>query len=263
MQQEIKTGGLERFFIACFRPGRYEELLKARTARHVIYVCLIVLLQVLIETVIPFSAWDLSVGGLNHLITDRLPAFTIENGSMEIEQPIEVELMGVIRFKADSGVDSYSRDDLSADYQEEILCSKGNLLLKMNGRVMDIPVTELSSGRIDNKSLAEALPVLRIFLGIYLISTFFVKIGVYMLAAIFFAILCRAAIRTPDGKFVTLKGTLVIAIYAKTLFTLLGSVNICLGAPIAQTLVLIAGTFGTMLFIDRAEAAVLKLTGRK
>jgi hypothetical protein len=90
-----------------------------------------------------------------------------------------------------------------------------------------------------------------------------VKGLIYMIAVLFFAVLCRAAIRTKDGKYVDLKGTIVITIYAKTLFSLIHSVNTCAGAPIGETLILILGTFGTMMYINRAEAAILDISPKK
>lgn len=259
MQQEKKAGSLERLYIACFRPSRYKELLAAGTARHIIYVCAIILFLVIIEAVIPFTAWDLSVGGLNRLILERFPEFTVEKGQMTIESPVEFDINGIIHFKADSGVKKYEKKDFDEKYQEELLFSSTNLLIKMGSRQADVAMSDLTSSRLDNKSVAEMIPLMRFFLAVYFFSTYVIKGSEYMIGAVFFALICRAAIRTPEGKYVNLKGTLVIAVYAKTLFSLLHSVNICAGSPIGETLMLILGTFGTIVFIDKAEAAVLKV----
>lgn len=260
MEQEKKPGGIERLYIACFRPSRYKELLSVKTARHVVYACCIIFFLVFIETMLPFAAWDFSVGGLNRLINERFPAFTVENGVMKIESPVEFNINGVIRFKADSGVEKFRKKDLDEEYQEEFLFSSSNVLIKLADRVVDIPMEEVSKTRLDNQSMVNAIPFLRILLGIYFLSSYVIKGAEYMIAAVFFAFLCRAAIRAPDGRFVTLKGTIVIAIYAKTLFSLVHSVNICMGSPVGETLMLIIGTFGTIAFIDRAEAAVLNVS---
>lgn len=260
MKEKKKVGGLERFYIACFQPSRYKELLDEKTGYHVLYVIGIVFLLVIIETVIPFFAWDLSVGGMESLILERLPAFTVENGKMTIAQPVEFDLSGILHVKADSGVDQYQKKDFDDRYQEELLFSGSNLMMKMGDRVMDISMSDISQEKVDNQALVRLIPWFRILLMVYFFSSYLAKAAEYMVAALFFALICRAAIRTPDGKYVNLKGTIVIAIYAKTLFTLIRSVNTCLGKPFNETLVLIMGTFGTVLFIDRAEAAVLNIS---
>lgn len=263
MELEKKPGIPERFFIACFRPSRYKELLTTKTAGHVIYACCIISLLVMIEAVIPFAAWDLSVGGLNNLITERFPAFTVEKGEMNIASPVEFDINGIIHFKADSAADRYEKTDFDEKYEEEVLISKKNVILKMGGRQMDLAMSEVVQDKLDNQSMTEVIPLFRMFLGVYFISTWLVRGIEYMVGAVFFALICRAAIRAPDGRFVNLKGTVVIAVYAKTLFSLLNSVNLCAGNPIGETIMLIAGTFGTILFIDRAEAAVLGIPWRK
>jgi hypothetical protein len=263
MEQHNNAGSLERLYIACFRPSRYKELLDAPRWRHVVYFALVILLLVVIEGVLPFAAWDLSVGGLKGLITNRLPAFTVENGKMDMEQPVEFDIAGIIHVKADSSVDQYKKDDLDKKYQEDFLISSSNIIVGMGDRVMDVPLTELGDQKFDNQALAETVPVFRILLLIYFLTTYVINAGEYLISALFFAILCRAIIRTPDGKYVTFKKTLAIAIYAKTLFSILHSVHNCIGRPLSETLVLILLTFGTVMYIYKAEATVLDILPRK
>ncbi len=263
MEQEKKAVGLEKLYIACFRPSRYKELLAGKAAGHVLYTCFIILFLVFVEAILPFMAWDLSVGGLSRLITERIPGFTVDKGEMTIQSPVEFDIGGVLHFRADSDVEKFQKKDFEEKYPEELLCSRTNVMVKAADRIMDISMAEIAREKFDNQDLVETVPFLRLVLGIYFFSTYIIKGIEYMIAAVFFAVLCRAAIRTPEGTFVNLKGTIIIAIYAKTLFSLLYSVNICAGRPIGDTLMLILGTFGTIAFIDRAEAAVLNISRRK
>ena len=264
MEQERKAGFLQRFYIACCRPSRYKEILSAGRARHIFYVCCVIFLMVLTDTIIPFAAWDVNMGGLKKLITRSIPAFTVENGRMTIEEPVEFDIGGIVHLKADSDVASYNKSDLDERYQEEFLISSGNLVVRMADRLMEFSMEDitkdLAGEKLDNAVLAEAVPFFRMVLAVYFLSTYLVKGIEYMIAAVFFAVLCRAAIRTPDGKYVNLRGTLVIALYAKTLFSLLHSAHLCLGSPFGETLVLILGTIGTIIYIDRAEASVLNIS---
>ncbi len=257
MEQERKAGGLEKLYIACLKPSRYQELLSSGTGHHLVYLCCIVLLLTLIDTVIPFAAWDFNAGGIDSLVRNRFPAFTIEKGRMTIEQPVEFEIGGVIHFKADSGVEKYTKEDFTDKYQEELLFSGTNILIRMGEKIMDVPMDKVTDSKLDNKDLLEAVPLFRMMLLIYFLSTYLVKGVEYLISTAFFAVISRAAIRTREGKFVDLKGTFVIALYAKTLFSLLHSVDICAGFPVDETIIIILGTIGTILFIDKAEAAVL------
>ena len=263
MEQVSRPGILERLFIACFRPSRYKELLSVSKLGHVLYFICIVFLLLFIDTIIPFAAWDVHVGGLRTLFTERIPAFTVEKGKMTIEKPLEFDINGIIHFKADSSAERYKKEDLDKEYAEEFLFSSTNLLIKMEDRTLDVSMGDLTKDKLDNQNLVEAIPVFRLFIFIYFFSSYMVKALTYMITVLFFAALCRAAIRTKDGKFVSLKGTIVITIYAKTLFSLIHSVNTCSGTPIGETLILILGTFGTMMYINRAEAAILGISPKK
>lgn len=259
MEQQKSAGSLERLYIACFKPSGYKELLDDSKWRHVLYVAIIAFLLIVIEGILPFAAWDVSVGGLKGMIINRLPAFTVEGGKMVIEQPVEFDILGIVHFKADSSVDKYSKEDLDDKYQEEFLFSSSNMLVGMGDRVMDVSMSELGEEKLDNQGLAQAVPYFRMLVIMYFFSTYVIKVAEYMISALFFAVLCRAIIRTPDGKFVHFKGSLVIAIYAKTLFSILHSVHTCIGRPLGETMALIIGTCGTVMYMYRAEAAVLDI----
>ena len=80
MQQESKIGFLWQYVIACIHPSQYKELIKKKKGAFVGYVAVLVMFLVLIENVIPFAAWTASVGGLENLVLNRIPKFTLEKG---------------------------------------------------------------------------------------------------------------------------------------------------------------------------------------
>ena len=85
MNQENQVGFFRRYFIACFQPGKYKLLLEKKTGSHVIYMILLVAFLLIVDTLIPFGAWMTSVGGFRNLFLNRLPAFTLEDGTFDYD----------------------------------------------------------------------------------------------------------------------------------------------------------------------------------
>ena len=92
MNQENQVGFFRRYFIACFQPGKYKLLLEKKTGSHVIYMILLVAFLLIVDTLIPFGAWMTSVGGFRNLFLNRLPAFTLEDGTLRLSRPFLLRL---------------------------------------------------------------------------------------------------------------------------------------------------------------------------
>ena len=96
MQQESKIGFLWQYVIACIHPSQYKELIKKKKGAFVGYVAVLVMFLVLIENVIPFAAWTASVGGLENLVLNRIPKFTLEKGYFQSESPIDFTIGEIV-----------------------------------------------------------------------------------------------------------------------------------------------------------------------
>ena len=121
MQQESKIGFLWQYVIACIHPSQYKELIKKKKGAFVGYVAVLVMFLVLIENVIPFAAWTASVGGLENLVLNRIPKFTLEKGYFQSESPIDFTIGGVVHIKADSSVEEFKESDFKSDYVQYLL----------------------------------------------------------------------------------------------------------------------------------------------
>lgn len=258
MEEAKQTGFWQRYFIACFRPSKYGALLGRKMMGHVGYVCLLVAFIVFVESVIPFAAWDVSVGGFKNLILNRIPAFTLSGGTMEIETPIEFSVGNTLRVSVDSEVENYGQKDLDENYAEEILISQGNLLMKAANRIYSLSFHEVKDMMVNNESLARAIPVLHMMTGIFFVISYGTRLVQYLITAAFFALLCHVGVRKEDGKAITFKEVFLIAVYARTLFALLESVNLCLGSLVSDILLIFLSAMVTMSYIYRAEAELLK-----
>lgn len=146
---------------------------------------------VLIENVIPFAAWTASVGGLENLVLNRIPKFTLEKGYFQSESPIDFTIGGVVHIKADSSVKEFKESDFKSDYVQELLVGKKNILIKMPGGNQQIVLSQFKNWKLNNKGLAEMLPAFYMFLVFYLVVLLITKAVQYLLVALAFALICR------------------------------------------------------------------------
>lgn len=257
MEKESRVDILQQFRIACMKPSLYKKLLDNKYRKWLFLPILIVML-VLIENIIPFAGWDASVGGLRNFVENRIPEFTLSAEGLKMESPVFIEREGVMRIVVDSDVAKYKKDDLESDYMEEILVSQSNLLLK-NGKVLqEFSFSSLGSGVLTNKTITEMLPLIRFMLGVYAVILAVIKAVQYMFWTLCFAMICRSSVRSPQGDMVTFKEAFALSFYAKTLPAIACSINVCLGYKIDSMFAIMASVFLTMMFMYRAEFAILK-----
>ncbi|MCD8018175.1 MAG: DUF1189 domain-containing protein [Clostridiales bacterium] len=258
MEQDNRVGFFERYFIACFQPGKYKTLINDKMGKHVCYTIVLLLFMLLVDTVIPVGAWVASVGGLKNLFLNRLPEFTLDDGEFEMSMPLSFTIGGTIRIEIDSDVEEYTDSDYNTDYTEEILISRSNVLIRVSENVTEIKFSTLSDIFLDNEGLAGAIPLIIASLIFYFIISLVTKGAQYLILAVGFGLLCRSSFRTENGQVVSVKEAILIALYAKTLFGILSSVNICLGYLISSFWVTIISVMVIMGYIYRAEISILK-----
>lgn len=259
MQEEEKIGFWEQYFYACCLPAQYRKLLLAGKNKLVAYLLVLVTFLVLLENVIPFAAWDVSVGGLRNLFLNGLPAFSVEDGHFTAEEALSFTLGGALQVKADPAVTEYTQADCDDEYLEEILVARDSIFVKAPGGVQRISFADFASLRIDNQTLVHALPALYAFFAFYIVLSFLIKAVQYLFIAFMFALICRGSAHTPEGEVVSMRDSFVIAIYARTLFAFLNSANVALGYLVDSTMLFILSAIVTMVFIVRAEVSVLNL----
>ena len=248
MQQESKIGFLWQYVIACVHPSQYKELIRKKKGAFIGYISVLIMFLVFIENVIPFAAWTASVGGFENLFLERIPGFTLEKGEFHSESPIDFTIGGVVRVKADSSVEQFKESDFQSDYVQELLVGKKNILIKMPSGKQVISLSQFKNWR---------LPALYMFLAFYLVVLLITKAVQYLLVALAFALICRGSVRRSDGKMVSMAESFYIAVYARTLAAIIGSVNAALGYRIDSMILMIVTVFITMGFIMRGEISVL------
>lgn len=258
MEKENRIGFLEQFKIACIKPSLYKKLLDIKSGRKWIYLLILILSLVFVEEGIPFAGWDVSVGGLKNFVENRIPEFTLNSSGLKMEAPIVIEGDNSSRIIVDSGVKQYKKGDLEEDYTMEILASESNVLIKNGQVVQEILFSSLGDRVMDQNTLVELLPFFRFMLFIYALVTIVTKTVVYLFWTLCFGLICRSAVRSPEGDMVTIGEAMELSFYAKTLPALLSSINVCLGYLINGMTMTMISIFLTMIYLYRAEFAVLK-----
>ena len=105
------------------------------------------------------------------------------------------------------------------------MVGKKNILIKMPSGKQVISLSQFKNWRLNNQGLVEMLPALYMFLAFYLVVLLITKAVQYLLVALAFALICRGSVRRSDGKMVSMAESFYIAVYARTLAAIIGSVN--------------------------------------
>lgn len=258
MNQQNQVGFLGQLKIACFQPRKYKSLLEKKTASHIRYFAVLFLFLMLVEAVIPFAAWNVSVGGFKNLFLNRVPEFKLENGTMEMESPISFDINGVLHVQVDSDKESFAAKDFEEVYQEEFLISKNNIMIKIGGQMSEVKLSSLKDVTMTNQDLVEWIPFINGMLVMYFVMTLLTEIIQYVVMAMAFGLFCRAGVRTPDGRFLSIKEAFIIGMYAKSLFAILSSFNFCLGYLISSFWMMMISVAGTIDYIYRAQLFILQ-----
>ncbi len=257
MTEEKKVGFLRQYFVACFQPRNYRALLERKMRWHVLYFIVLLLFMLLVDSVIPIGAWVANVGGFRNFFTNRVPAFTLENGELDLESPMSFNINGSIHIRADSTVEAFTEDEYDSDYDNEVLFGKTNLVFRSGDWSTEYLYSSLGDVTLDNEGLAEFIPFINLVIVFYLLLTFVYKVVRYLFLAIVFGLLCRFAVRSEDRRMVPPGQAILIGVYAKTLFGLVNSLNICLNYFISDFVLTLVSFFFAMYYIVRVESYLL------
>ncbi|MDD7114821.1 MAG: DUF1189 family protein [Lachnospiraceae bacterium] len=258
MNQQNQIGLLGQFKIACFQPRKYKTLLEKKTAGHIRYFVVFFLFLMLINAIVPFAAWYLSVGGFENLFLNRVPEFKLENGTMIMESPISFDIGGVLQVKVNSDKESFDAKDFDELYQEEFLISKNNIMIKVGGQMTNVELSSIKDMTMTNQDLVELIPYIDGMLVIYFLMSLLSEMIQYIIMALAFGLFCRAGVKAKDGRFLSIKEAFIISMYAKSLFAIVSGLNFCLGYLISSFWMMMISVAGTIDYIYRAELWLLQ-----
>lgn len=239
METKNKLGWADYVLIAIGRPKKYKELLQQNFGRQLGFFILILVLVSVIQFGIPIAAYLNSMGGIKNLAEHVIPTFTVQNGVLDMKEPMEVIANGCI-LRIDSSVEKYSVKDAKQKAEEYIekLENEGEveveepivyMISKTNIVTNLLPVGSnldtMFGMKFDNSQLTKQIPIYLILVGT--IQIIIVTIG-YVLGALFFSLFGYTMVKALKIE-IQFSKIYLIALYAKALPILISAVLLSVG----------------------------------
>lgn len=255
--QGSKLKFIEQIRIALSKPLWYKSLFQQSVGKHVCYFLILLVLITVIRFVIPCTAYLQSVGGLKNLIYNGIPDFSLENGALWVDAPVDIERNGV-RLIIDTSVDAYTTQDAQrkADEMEDgmnvvYMVSRTNAVNNLS--TMSYELSLLNGITINKDTIYQAAPLYLVFYGVF---SFIANAVAYLISALFFALfgyLMNRALKL-NLKFGQIY---VIALYAKSVEILLEAVLEVVAISLLYYVGSIIGIFITCNYMTRGMSSML------
>lgn len=149
----------------------YVKFLENGKWKTFLYGLLLSLFYILASFVLPTAAGVMSSGGIENLLKESVPEFTLKDGKLWVAEPVEYTLYdnvqgGIsVRIDTDHAITGeISEVDLVA-FEKAIVMDADHILLKTNGEIMQASYNDLSLGDWNRETLfAELLPFARLLM---------------------------------------------------------------------------------------------------
>lgn len=160
------------------------------------YGLLLILFYILASFVLPTAAGVMASGGVENLLEESVPEFTLKDGKFWVAEPVEYTLYdniqgGIfIRIDTDHAVTGeISEVDLVA-FEKAIVMDADHVLLKTNGEIMQASYNDLSLGDWNRETLFEKLlPFARLLMAAVLAAVILSAVLGFFAGALFTAAL--------------------------------------------------------------------------
>lgn len=215
---ETKIGFFEQFYLALVKHKLYIVLTRLPKKRHVVYFLGITFLLGMIAYVVPMASFLASLGGYEHFFAEKLPAFTIENGTLSIEKTLDFRL-NQIHIVVDDSVEKYTEADLENLEEYVVMFSRKNVVTNLSAIPTALDYSMFGSELIDNqKMVSKAGQFYGAVVTMGMIA-WLSQMCSYALLALLFAV-CGIGINKMSGANLPFGKIYCIALYAETMFAL-------------------------------------------
>ncbi|MBO5239396.1 MAG: DUF1189 family protein [Lachnospiraceae bacterium] len=255
MQEKISF--TEQIRIALSKPLWYKSLFRQSIGKHICYFLILIVLITVIRFVIPVAAYLQSVGGLERLILEGIPTFSLSGGELTVDEVIDVEKNGV-RLVIDTSADAFTVEEAQEKATEMkdtlpvvYMVSRTNMVC--NQTTVPLNMADFGAFSFDNQALYQIAPV---YLVIYGILCFAYNIIAYLISALFFAFfgyLMNQALKL-NLKFGQIY---LIALYAKSVEIILESILEVVGFSLLYYIGSVIGIFITCNYMTRGMSSML------
>ncbi len=249
----------EQIRIALSKPLWYKSLFRQSVGQHIGYFIILTLLITVIQCIIPMAAYIKSAGGLQYMVYEGLPSFSVKNGELSVDSAVDIEYAG-IRLIIDTSRERFSVSDAQsvAEGMDDsmpivYLISKTNVACNANSVTMDL---SSMAWEYDNDALYRDAPLLLI--GYVMLFVLWTVAG-YIVSACFFALfgyLMNKALKL-NLKF---RQIFLIALYAKSVEIILEAILEVLGISILYYIGTIIGIFITCNYMTRGMSSLVLMS---
>ncbi len=250
----------ECFMTAMFSPQEYSSsLLKLSVKKMMRYFLCLILLLTVIRNVIPMMGAIAGMGGFRNIITERIPDFELKSGSFSMEERIEIddEQSGVY-ILIDTDVDEFTKEDVNvkSGVLETILVSRTNMLVSntvsgIGTMGQEYKFSDFGDLQMTKKTLTDMVPLYYMMLFLVFIGQYLAMGIKYMFSAlcytvfIYFFIIKMLSVDHEFGE------VYQVAMYAKTIGSIIEEVSYCIGSPLLIMAGSIFHVFITMMLMNR------------
>lgn len=222
----------------------YKTLLGLTWGQHAVYFIGITFLLTLISYVVPMASLLAGIGGYEAFFKDKLPAFSIVEGELSIETPLDFYL-NQIHIVAGSDVEEYTKEDLESQEEYVLLFSKTNAVTNLSPMPMGFQYSMLEPDRVDNQYMASLAPQFYGAVAGAGVVSWISQMISYAFLALLFAI-CGMGVNRLSGANLPFGRLYCIALYAETMFALLSHLIVYFVTGILSYIVYFIGAMISM-----------------
>lgn len=193
-EEYSKVTMVDQLAIAVSSPKNYKHLTKLKASKTVGFMILIAFILTFIEFGIGVITFIMHVGGLNNLITNKVPQFVIEDGKLTAESEMSLDI-GNATIYMNTDYDRITLDDIKTN-GVYIAFGKENVVMGMinGGQTYEYSTMDLDKLFYDgfnNDQLASAVPAFYVAIVIMYIAIMFGSVIKMIFLALVFSIVAR------------------------------------------------------------------------
>ncbi|MDR1765828.1 MAG: DUF1189 domain-containing protein [Lachnospiraceae bacterium] len=141
----------------------YPGFLRNRKGKVFGYGVLLILVYFLLSSIIPYVGFIASTGGWAKILRENVPAFTLSDGKLWVEEPISGD-DGINYIDIDTQNGDFSEADLKEYYRYNsvLLMDADKVVAKGNGQVMTLEWKTIGDVRFDHEALVGFSPYINL-----------------------------------------------------------------------------------------------------
>lgn len=256
-EEYSKVTMVDQLAIAVSSPKNYKHLTKLKASKTVGFMILIAFILTFIEFGIGVITFIMHVGGLNNLITNKVPQFVIEDGKLTAESEMSLDI-GNATIYMNTDYDRITLDDIKTN-GVYIAFGKENVVMGMinGGQTYEYSTMNLDKLFYDgfnNDQLASAVPAFYVAIVIMYIAIMFGSVIKMIFLALVFSIVARTLAKGLHTG-LSYGNVFRVCLYGLTLPMLLTSVNTCLDFLIPSSIMFVITLILAFSMINRGIAS--------